>query len=306
MDKWCTKRVSILIVMFTSVILAVGAYAADIENAGFRKDVSSASKGRFSLCDEFLDVKWIDNARSVGILKADIYKNNIREPYFLIVYLEKPGTKAFAARGNGIFYEITEKQYLSRDFEQFLRGAHFSFSRQNVFMKVKKGKKLEWFPQEPVPFEAFVTHQTEFPNRSFSDFQKTICVAYPDAKRVFVAEAKKPFIKLPLNDKSKEAYDIVARYAKGKCGDQAKTTKAECNLNYLADSYALDSNRDGKDDFIFLIADNKNGKEQLKRYLLLSSKDGYAVTDISGCLGFGRFFYGYADSKAFHLGRCSR
>jgi len=306
MDKWCIKRVSIFIVLFTAIILAVGAYAADNENAGFRKDVSSAFKERFSLCDEFLNVKWIDKARSVGILKADISNNNIREPHFLIVYLEKPGSKAFAARGNGIFYEISEKQYLSRDFEQFLRGAHYSFSRQNVFMTVKKGKRSERFPQEPVPFEAFVTHQTEFPNRSFSDFLKTICVAYPDGKRVYVVEAKKPFIKIPLNDQTKQAYDTVARYAQEKCNDFAKATKAGCNLNYLKDSYALDSNGDGTDDFIFLISDTKNGKEQSRRYLLLSSKDGYAVNDISGCLGFGRFFYGYADSKSFRLGRCSR
>ena len=306
MDRWCIKWVSIFIVLFMAIILAVSSYAADIENAGFKKDVSSALKERFSLCDEFLDVKWLDKSRSVGILKADVYQNDTREPHFLIVYLEKPGSKAYAARGNGIFYEISEKQYLSRDFEQFLRGAHYSFSRQNVFMTVKKGKKLERFPQEPLPFEAFVTHQTEFPNRSFSVFLKTICVAYPDGKTVFVTEAKKPFIKNPLNDKSKQAYDIVARYAQEKCDNWAKTTKTGCNLNYLADSYVFDSNGDGKDDFIFLITDNQNGKGSLKRYLLLSSKDGYALTDISGCLGFGRFFYGYADSKSFRLGRCSR
>jgi hypothetical protein len=173
-------------------------------------------------------------------------------------------------------------------------------------MTVKKGKKSERFPQEPLPFEAFVTHQNEFPNRSFSDFLKTICVAYPDGKKVFVTEAKKPFIKFPLNAKSKQAYDIVARYAQEKCDDPAKSTKTGCNLNHLADSYVLDSNGDGKDDFIFLMTDNQNGKGLSKRYLLLSSKDSYALTDMSGCLGFGRFFYGYADSKSFRLGRCSK
>jgi hypothetical protein len=306
MDRLCIKRVSTFIIFFAASIFAAVAYSADIDNAGFRKDVPTALKERFSLCDDFLDVKWLEKSRSVGILKAEVYKNSIREPRFLIVYLEKPGSKAFAARGNGIFYEISEKQYSSRDFEQFMRGAQYRFSRQNVFMTVIKGKKSERFPQEPVPYEAFVAHESEFPNRSFSDFSKTICVASPEGKWAFITEAKKPFIKSPPDDKFKQAYDTVTSYAKEKCGDPAKATKARCNLNYLKDSYALDSNGDGKDDFIFLITDNQNGKGQAKRYLLLSSKDAYTVTDISGCLGFGRFFYGYSDSKSFHPGRCSR
>jgi ribosomal protein S6E (S10) len=306
MDRWCIKGVSTFIIAFGVIILTVAVCAAGVNNAGFKEDVPPALKERFSLCDDFLDVKWLDQSRSVGILKAEVYKNNMREPRFLIVYLEKPGSKAFAARGNCIFYEISEKQYSSMDFEQFLRGAHYTFSRQNVFMTVKKGKKSARFPQEPLPFEAFVTHETEFPNRSFSEFSKTVCVAYPDGKRAFVAEAKKPFMQSQLDDKSKQAYDTVAGYAKEKCGDPEKGTKVGCNMNYLKDGYALDINGDGKDDYFFVISDKQNGKGQSKRYLLLSSKDGYTITDISGCLGNGRFFYGYADSKSLRLGRCSR
>jgi hypothetical protein len=291
--------ISFLAAMF----LALGVNAAGIDNKGFVKDASPAVKERFSLCNEFLDVKWIDKSRSVGILKADVYTNGKSEPRFLIVHLERPGSKAFAARGNGIFYEISEKQYSSRDFEQFLHGARFGFKHHDVFLTVNKGKRSERFPQEPLPFEAFVTHQTEFPNRSFSDFSKTVCVVYPDGKQAFVAEARKPFAKLPIDDKSKQAYDTVAGCANEKCKDITRDTKTGCNMDYLKDSYALDINGDGKDDYIFLISAGQDSKTRSMRYLL-SSKEGSSSRDVSGCLGFGRFFYGYADTKGFHLGRC--
>lgn len=287
-----------ILLVLAALLLPVAVGAAD--NAGFKKDVPPVLKERFGLCDEFLDVKWIDKSGAVGMLKADVYKNGKSEPRFLIVRIEKPGSKAFAIRGNGIFYEISEKEYSSKDFEKFLRGARYSFKHHNVFMVVTKGKKSERYPQEPLPFEAFANHELDFPNRSFSDFSKTVCVAYPDEKRAFVIEAKKPFIKSPADEKSKQAYDTVARFAKEKCAELAKD---ECSLNYLKDTYALDSNGDGKDDYIFLIAD-KAGKKQSKRYMLISGKDEYSIKDVSGCLGLGRSFYGMADTKSFHLGRC--
>jgi hypothetical protein len=306
MDKSRIKRLSIFVIAFAVIISTVAVCAGGVDNTAFKKDIPLALKERFGLCEEFLDVKWLDKSKSVGLLKADVYRNNVRETRFLVVYLETPGSKGFAARGNGIFYEISEKQYSSKDFENLLHGAHYSFSRHNVFMIVKKGKKSERLPQEPLPFEAFVTHETEFPNRSFSAFSKTVCVAYPDGKNAFITELKKPFIQSPLDDKAKQAYDTIAKYAGEKCGDLGKKAQDGCSMNHLKDSYALDSNGDGKDDYIFAISDKQNGKGQSKRYLLLSSKDGYVVTDISGCLGLGRFFYGYSDSKSFHPGRCSR
>ena len=217
------------------------------------------------------------------------------------MHLEKPGSKAFAVRGNGIFYEISEKEYSSGKFEQFLRGANFSFTHKNVFLTVAKGGKSERFPQEPLPFEAFVTHQDEFPSRSFSDFSKTVCVAYPNEKNVFIIEAKKPFKKELMDGKAKPSYDAVKNYASGKCSNDTKGKDEGCDLKYLKDSYALDINGDGQDDYIFLVSKARAG-----RYVMLSSKDGVSLRDVTGCLGMERFFYGYADLKGFHLGKCSK
>ncbi len=304
MNRQTMKRLTAFSFFLAAISLALGAYAAGIDNVGFVKDASPSLKARFGLCDEFLDVKWIDKARSIGLLKADVYKNGKSEPRFLIVHLEKPGSKAFAARGNGIFYEISEKQYSSREFQQFLRGARYSFKHHDVFLTVTKGKRFERFPQEPLPFEAFVTHQAEFPDRSFSGFSKTVCAAYPDGKQAFVAEAKKPFMKSTLDEQVRRQYDEVAGFANQKCGSLSKAAGSGCNPDYLKDSYSLDINGDGKGDFIVLVSSGQDGKGSSKRYLLLSSTDGYSSKDVSGCLGVGRFFYGYADGKGFHLGRC--
>jgi len=304
MNRQIFRRLVFGSFFLAAMFVALSVNAADIDNKGFIKDASPKLKEHFGLCSEFLDVKWIDRSHSIGLLQADVYKNGKSEPRFLIVHLEKPGSKAFAVRGNGVFYEISEKQYSSADFERFLRGAHYGFRHHNVFLTVSKGKKSERFPQEPLPFESFVTHQSEFPNRSFSGFTKTVCVVYPDGKHAFVAEAKKPFMKSPVDDNSRQGYDAVAGYAKEKCGPSEKDASTGCNLDYLKDSYAFDINGDGRDDYVFQIVSGQGGKGSAKRYMLLSSQDGYSAKDISGCLGTGRFFYGYADRKGFHLGRC--
>ncbi len=303
MEK-CKRLTSAFLIILAVLVLPFAAHAAGVNNVGFKKDVSPALKERFGICDEFLDVKWLDKMALVGTLKADVYKNSISEPRYLIVHLEKPGSKAFAANGNGIFYEIDEKQYSSHEFEKFLLGAHYGFSHERVFMTAKKGKKTDRFPQEPLPFEAFINHESDFPNRSFSSFSKTVCVAYPDEKKAFVIEAKKPFMISPLDDKTKQAYDNVARHAQEQCGKLKAV--GDCNLNYLKDSYALDINGDGKDDYVVLLTDGKSVKARTRRYLLLSSKEGYVAADVSGCMGEGRFFYGFSDGKSFHLGRCNR
>ena len=306
MKQLSAKCLSLLIMLVVLLSATHALYAADVNNSGFKKDISPALKERFGICQEFLDVKWIDKSSYVGLLKADDYKNNQAVPKYLIVKLEKTGTKAFAVRGNGIFYDIDEKLYKGLDIEKFLPGAKIGFSHERVFMNVTKGKRAERFPQEPLPFESFVSHMSDFPNRSFSGFSKTVCVAYPDEKQAFVIEAKKPFMGAAMDEKAKKEYEAVTKHAEDQCGKiKAADPKNDCNTGRLKDSYALDVNGDGKDDYLVLIA-GKNAKARAGRYLLLSGKDGHVVTDASGCLGADRFFYGLSDGKKFHLGSCTR
>lgn len=307
MERYFEELMRACIMFLVFLMLPLASSAADVNNIGFRLDASPALKGSFGICDAFLDVKWIDRTASVGVLKADVYKNGTGETRYLLVRLEKPGSKAFYNSGNGIFYEIDERHYASREFEKFLLGAQYNFSHERVFMTVSKGKIAYRFPQEPLPFEAFVTHEGDFPNRSFSRFTKTVCVAYPDEKTVFVIEAKKPFMNSPLDDHTKQNYDMVLNYTQKRCGRlKSGGAKTDCDLNNLKDSYALDVNGDGKEDYIILLSETREAKARAGRYLLISHKEGYGAKDVSGCLGTGRFFYGVSDGKSFYLGRCSR
>jgi hypothetical protein len=301
----CRAKLLSAIFIVTVFLMPVIAEAADVTNPGFKVDVSQSMKERFSLCDEFLDVKWVDKTRLIGLLRADAYRSGKTEPRFLIVHLEKPGSKAFNVRGSGIFYEISGQDYSDAGYEKFLSGASYSFSRQNVFMNVSKGKRSERYPQEPLPFEAFINHRNEFPNRSFSGFTRTVCVAYPDNKKIFVIEAKKPFAKGALDEGSKQAYDTVAKHALERCAD-ISTNETECSLNYLKDSYALNLNGDGRDDYIFVLSNGKGDKAKFRRYMMISADSGYSLININGCLGFERFFYGYSDGRGFHPGGCAR
>jgi len=299
-------RVKLIVPIFCAalLILPVIAGANDFPNQGFSSEVSQSLRERFGMCNEFLDVKWVDKARLTGLLRVDAYKAGKTEPRYLIVHLEKPGSKGFIRRGSGIFYEISEKEYSDAAFEKFLKGASYNFSRENVFMNLKGGKRSERYPQEPLPFEAFQNHRFEFPDRSFSGFTRTVCVAYPDQKNAFVVEAKKPFLKGALDDVSKKAFDAVVKYAREKCSD-VSANEADCNLAGLKDSYGLDVNNDGKYDYIFVISGGKDKKARIKRYTMLSSGEGYTLKDSTGCLGSSRFLYGYSDGKVFNFGGCA-
>jgi hypothetical protein len=294
-----------LLIMFI-LLVPVIAGAADITNSAFKQEGQQTLKAKFALCNEFLDVKWVDKAKMTGLLATDIYRDGKVEKRFLIVRLEKPGTKAYTFRGNGVFYEISGQEYEDPSFAKFLAGANYSFSHQNVFMNVSKGKKSERYPQEPLPFEAFVAHKNVFPDRSFSNFTKTVCLAYPDAARVFVVETKKPFMNSPMDEQAKKSFESVSKYASKRCETLNDKTSG-CYLHNLRDSYALDLNGDGKEDYIFVIRGKQGEKETVKRYMLISGGDeGYTTNDRTGCLGYGRFFYGYSDGKSFRLGTCAK
>jgi len=304
--KKCSGKIWLSIsVLIIALVLPIAMQAAGMENIAFSKE-SSLMKEKYGVCEEFLDVKWMSKSPCIGILKANVYKNSTRETRYLIVYLEKPGSKAFALRGNGVFYDIDEKQYSSPDFAKFLSGARYSFNHEMVFMTARKGNKFERFPQEPLPFEARAQHENDFPNRSFSGFSKTVCIAYPDAKKAFVIEARKPFMNAPMDETTKQAFEIVKKKAEDRCENLKHGAANDCNIECLNDSYALDVNGDGKDDYIVMLGRGKTLKSQPGRYLLLSGSDGYVTTDVSGCLGISRFFYGIAEGRSFHLGRCSR
>jgi hypothetical protein len=294
-----------ILFMLAFLLMPFWAGASDSANIGFMAEVPKTLKDKFGLCNNFLDVKWINKQKLTGLAKADVDRDGRKESRFMIVHLEKPGSKAYENRGNGIFYEISQQEYEDPGFAKFMLGGSYSFRHRNVFMSVTRGKKSERYAQEPLPFEAFDSHKDDFPNRSFSGFNGTVCIAYPDAKRVFVMEAKKPFMGMPMDEKSKLSFGTVLKYANERCAAIADKG-TECNLDPVKDSYALDLNGDGRDDYIFTVAAKQKDKSTVRRYMLLSSGGGYTVKEVSGCLGFGRFFYGYADAKSCHLGSCSK
>jgi hypothetical protein len=294
-----------ILFMLAFLLMPIWAGASDPANIGFMAEVPKTLKDKFGLCNNFLDVKWINKQKLTGLAKADVDRDGRKESRFMIVHLEKPGSKAYENRGNGIFYEISRQEYEDPGFAKFMLGASYGFRHRNVFMSVTRGKKSERYAQEPLPFEAFDSHKDDFPNRSFSGFNGTVCIAYPDAKRVFVIEAKKPFMGAPMDEKSKLSFGTVLKHANERCAAIADKG-TECNFDPVKDSYALDLNGDGRDDYIFAVAAKQKDKSMVRRYMLLSSGGGYTVKEVSGCLGFGRFFYGYADAKSFHLGSCSK
>ncbi len=72
------------------------------DNVGFMKNVPSELRQKFPVCDEFLDVKWIDPKQHIGRIRVTEYRND--KPYSptdVIVRLEqwplRQNGSAFAA-----------------------------------------------------------------------------------------------------------------------------------------------------------------------------------------------------------------
>lgn len=237
------------------------------ENIGFKKDVPDEIKNACSICDEFLDVKWIDEERYIGKLKTEWYKNGQKQGVLhLLVKLEEPGSEEMLRRGNFIFYEITDYEYKNIDFEKFIKQAQLTYEKGYFFMITKLDDKREKFTQGKIP--------TEFYLESYANFTKTVCVLYPGKEYIFIVETKKPFVEGNFNKNKREKYDQIIKYVSEIC-----LRKERCLTDQIKYSDSIDVNFDKLDDYIFRFwADNKR-----KILVFFTKKNKEEFKDISNC-----------------------
>jgi len=250
------------------------------------------------LCDEFLDVKWIDEDRYIGKLKTEWYKNGQKQGIlYLLVKLEEPGSEEMFRRGDGIFYGISEQEYYSKEFENFIKEAKLSYGKGFFFMYASKREKKKEFYQKAIPVGTPSKNYT----KSFSDFSKTICVLYPKEEYVFIFETKKPFLKDNLSKDLKEKYYLIKTYAE----KEIKKFNAQgAQIEYINSCDAIDVNFDGFDDYIFSY--NVGDVPLNKRVVIYFSKDRkYAFKDITRCIPGMNVYYKKLGENQVFFGRCN-
>ncbi len=286
-----------LTLIFLGFLLLPSFLSAQIyDNFGFRKDVPEEIRKAFPMCDEFLDVKWIDEKRNIGKLKTEWYKNGKKEGFlYLLVKLENPGSEYMLRRGDGIIYGISEQEYYSKEFENIIKEAEYTYGKGFFFMYARKDKKTKKFSQERIPF----AHPSENYTKSYAGFSKTICILYPNKEYAFFVETNLPFLKDNLSDNLNQKYDSILRYAKEKCSNYSDY---RCYLKHLRYSEAIDVNFDGLDDYIFKFWVQSESKGKV--FILFSKPNKFEIKDITNCIYHVNAFYGARDKKAVFFGRC--
>jgi len=212
-------------------------FGQDFDNIGFRRDVPEEVIKACSVCDEFLDVKWIDEDRYIGKLKTEWYKDGQKQGIlYLLVKLEEPGSEEMFRRGNFIIYNITEEEYQNKNFENFIKQAKYTYGKGYFFMFAKEREIKREFYQGNIPSEFYL--------ESYANFSRTICVPYPHKEYIFIVETKKPFIKENLNQILRKKYDQIIEYISKKCLPTKK-----CIIDQIKYTDEIDVNFDKLDDY---------------------------------------------------------
>lgn len=281
--------ISLTFILSVFLLLPTFLVAQVYDNIGFKKDIPEEIRKACPQCDEFLDVKWIDEKRMIGKLEAEIYRKDkkVGSQYFL-VKLEDPGSEYFHIRGNGMLYDMTREEYPSKKFEKFIKEAEYTFEAPGfIGLIAKRGKEQRHF-SGPYIFEG----------ESYGDFSKTICILYPNKEYVLILETKKPFLKKDISNELKAKYEQILRYAKGKCQNIY-----ECKLDRIKYTDALDVNLDGLEDYIFRFW---VGRER-NVVVFFSKKNSYEFKEISHrCAEVWDIFYLKKDSRiTVYFGKCN-
>lgn len=332
------QRILTVVILAVILLLPTLSSAEEYKNIGFKKNVPKELKQKFPICDEFLDVKWIDitgklkieyyengekvNSKMyIGKLKIDVYRNNEKKgPIYLLVLLNKPLSIRMDERSFFVFYRITKQDYSGVDFERFLDGSTFdecdaSCGRAFAFKAVvEKGAKQKVLILEIIP--------SPTNNESFGRFSKNICGLYPDEKVAIIEEVKQPFKSNNLTEELKHKYELIVSFANKKCLEIKQAYEMKVNeakqknpypyappeihkcLNteyYVKNASAIDINLDGHNEYFFVLDSLRDqGPPLILVYYSRNNKYEFKDVGMDGCALSGHKFLYSAEGKAFY------
>lgn len=282
--------------------------AQSYDNIAFMKNVPKELRQKFPMCDEFLDVTWIDPQRYIGKMKADIYVGTEHKGMsHLIILSKKWGAYNTVSFWNYIAYGISKEEYENKDFEKFIREAEFTFDKGYFLMTAKKGnKKME--------FQISLTSEHPWNDRylskiaTLSFFTKNIFLVHPDTETAILAEEKKPFIYASLSTEAQKSYNDVMKTVIETCEIIAPPSKGyRCDMPTVRYATSIDMNYDGVEDFLTGFSLYKDNKPVKGRKLIYYSQGGaYRVVLIpEDCFSKDREISIKSKEKAVYYQNCS-
>jgi len=172
------------------------------ENIGFMKNPPKELTEKFPMCDVFLKVEWIDNEKKIGYSNYEVIIKGKKKMMWALVIL----------KGDVPSYWW--------DVYQYKRQGRL----KEIFERLKKGKSVE-------------LHMRGLDeDDSLADHRCTVCVPYPDNKKVWIVEGKK-IGKVYTENQINEMHRTLEIFVPG------------LSKRFFQEFTAVDLNFDGIDDY---------------------------------------------------------
>ncbi|WP_163336238.1 hypothetical protein [Desulfopila sp. IMCC35008] len=181
--------VALLGLLFPQMLLADGEAAELVfnNNIGLMKDVSSELRQELPMCDEFLDVRWIQEMPDgywVGRVVVDVKTGDKTEQRELAVLEEKRKRR----HGRFNLIDITATKYRGNKFDELILSAdsassYFALESDiiEIGLAVSKGKKTIVVSKERIGSQSYLERgiSSIFTQQS----NRIICITHPDKKK---------------------------------------------------------------------------------------------------------------------------
>lgn len=184
--------------LFTLFLLVIPVLGLDYPNIGFKKGKDrEVLKTKYPMCNEFLDVKWIDEEKEITVVEGINNTKRISKGIGKIkLQLYKKGKvkgEIYAlVNDNRITYQITKKEYESKEFADYLRKIKMTNYGSMIILSDKNKKRK-------------IHSYLAFDSLSYDNVN--VCIPYSEHivfSKITRPFKKYPWISLPIDEKKKK------------------------------------------------------------------------------------------------------
>ena len=213
--------------------------ASAVSNIGFEKNPPDVWKKKFPMCHAFLKVQWISKEKQIGYSEYEAPLTDIngrsagrRKVAVLVVLREPFGPEVrYGLRG---FPVDKDSGVLDKLFEA-VRHGKIEGHEADLWILAKRTEDSFFAEFAAVHLEDGYSYHFD---AEFSDYRQTVCVVYPDGRRAWIVEGKRP----------EKMYDNAQLDA---LLGTLKDSGAGIDKGQLEKSWVLDMNGDGIPDYYY-------------------------------------------------------
>jgi len=305
-----------LLLLLALLLIPSPSKAQTFDNVGFKKNVPPELRQKFPVCDEFLDVKWIDPERYVGRVEVTNYLGDNYNGEVDVLLLPVPNPYGTRAGIDQPFATYIIYDSCGKDCDAFIKSARFEWSGID-YLTIQKGKRKVKFSRMFIgPHMWYHDVSPPLANRdiespsiwSLASFTRNLCVVEPKGDVAIVVEEKEPFYHGMPTKASWQRYQAILRAAQKHCDELVrKEGKQTCHMDQVAFGTSIDATGDGKEDYVseFAVTDPR-GTQEGRVFALLSNNSGFVYIPESCEVEYWEQQFSYhANERALYYGPCN-